>query len=395
MVLLLCIEKARERLLLYFDHSASTPPHEDVVRTMMEVMTRHYANPSSLHRAGIEADRLLQRARDVLAVQFGVSTSEWVFTSGGTESNNLAILGAARAMQSRGKHLITSKTEHPSVIEAFRQLEREGYDVTWLPVDRQGCIGPDSLAEAIRSDTTLVSIMHVNNETGTIQPLEQLSQVLSLHPRIIFHVDGVQSVGKLPVKLRAWRIDMFSISAHKLCGPKGVGLLYVREGVRLQPLVYGGGQEAGRRSGTSNVPGIVATVKAIRLALEKQIERQERLTELGKLLRGLLSDVEGIVLTKCQAAPHIVHLCCPDLKPEVIVHMLEQEEIYISTQSACSSKSGKPSRVLEAMGMERSLTESGLRISFGDEHTEEDIHRLAENLVRAVAALRPIVKGRN
>ncbi|WP_020615609.1 cysteine desulfurase family protein [Paenibacillus daejeonensis] len=381
--------------LLYFDHSASAPPHEDVVRTMMEVMTRHYANPSSLHRAGLDADRLLHRAREVLAAQFGVSASEWVFTSGGTESNNLAILGAARAMQSRGKHLITSKIEHPSVVQAFRQLEQEGYEVTWLPVDEQGCVRSDSLAEAIRGDTILVSIMHVNNETGAIQPLEELSSVLSHHPRILFHVDGVQSVGKLPVKLRAWRIDMFTVSAHKLRGPKGVGLLYVREGVRLQPLVYGGGQEAGRRSGTSNVPGIVASVKAIRLAVEKQVERQVRMTGLGRLLRESLADVEGIVLTKCPAAPHIVHLSCPGLKPEVVVHMLEQEEIYISTQSACSSKSGQPSPVLQAMGMERTLTESGLRISFGDEHTEEDIHRLAEHLARAVTSLRPIVKGRN
>ncbi|GBF75445.1 aminotransferase class V-fold PLP-dependent enzyme [Paenibacillus sp. 598K] len=380
--------------MLYFDHCASTPPHEDVVRTMSEIMTRHYANPSSLHRAGIEAERLIARAREVLAGVFGVSPAEWVFTSSGTESNNLAIFGAARAMQHRGRHLITSPTEHASVYEAFRQLEREGYEVSWLPVDRQGRIDPQALAQSIREDTTLVSLMHVNNETGAVQPLSELAAVLAEHPRVLFHVDAVQSVGKLPIMLRPWRIDLLTLSPHKLRGPKGTGVLYVREGVRLQPLLFGGSHEAGRRAGTANTAGIVTSVKAVRLAVESQAERAHRMGRLGERLRGRLAGAQGIVLTKVDGAPHIVHLCCPSLKPEVIVHLLEQDGFLVSTQSACSSKSGQPSRVLLAMRLERQLAESGIRISFGDEHTESDIDRLADALERAVARLQQLEEGR-
>jgi len=380
--------------MLYFDHCASTPPHEDVVRTLSEIMTRHYANPSSLHRAGIEAERLIARAREVLAGVFGVSPAEWVFTSSGTESNNLAIFGAARAMQHRGRHLITSPTEHASVYETFRQLEREGYEVSWLPVDRQGRIDPQALAQSIREDTTLVSLMHVNNETGAVQPISELAAVLAEHPRVLFHVDAVQSVGKLPVMLRPWRIDLLTLSPHKLRGPKGTGILYVREGVRLQPLLFGGSHEAGRRAGTANTAGIVTSVKAVRLAVESQAERAQRMGRLGERLRRRLADAQGIVLTKVDAAPHIVHLCCPSLKSEVIVHLLEQEGFLVSTQSACSSKSGQPSRVLQAMRLERPLAESGIRISFGDEHTESDIDRLADALERAVARLQQLEEGR-
>ncbi|MFS0727582.1 cysteine desulfurase family protein [Paenibacillus sp. 1P07SE] len=380
--------------MLYFDHSASAPPREDVVRTMMEVMTRHFANPASLHRAGVEADRLLTRSREVLGAVFGVSPSEWIFTSGGTESNNLAIFGAARAKQRQGKHLITNTTEHASVYETFRQLEREGFEVTWLSVDRQGRIDPQQLARAIREDTTLVSMMHVNNETGAIQPIPESAAVLAAHPRILFHVDAVQSVGKLPVMLRPWRIDLLSISAHKLGGPKGTGMLYVRGGVQLQPLLYGGGQEGGSRAGTSNVPGIVASTKAVRLAVESQPQRFERMKALGERLRMRLAGTAGVFLTEVEAAPHIIHLCCPGLKPEVLVHMLEEEGIFISTQSACSSKSGQPSRVLQAMGMERSAAESGLRISLGDEHKETDIDKLAKCLAGAVSRLQRLEKGR-
>lgn len=380
--------------MLYFDHCASTPPHEDVVRTLSEIMTRHYANPASLHRAGIEADRLIARAREVLAGVFGVSPAEWVFTSSGTESNNLAIFGAARAMQHRGRHLITSPTEHASVYETFRQLEREGYEVSWLPVDRQGRIDPQTLAQSIREDTTLVSLMHVNNETGAVQPISELAAVLAEHPRVLFHVDAVQSVGKLPVMLRPWRIDLLTLSPHKLRGPKGTGILYVREGVRLQPLLFGGSHESGRRAGTANTAGIVTSVKAVRLAVESQAERANRMGRLGERLRRRLAEAQGIVLTKVDGAPHIVHLCCPSLKPEVIVHLLEQDGFLVSTQSACSSKSGQPSRVLQAMRLERPLAESGIRISFGDEHTESDIDRLADALERAVARLQQLEEGR-
>lgn len=386
--------------MLYFDHCASTPPYDEVVDTLAEVMKAHYANPSSIHRAGADADKLIARSRSLLAEQFGVKPEEWLFTSGGTESNNLAIKGAARQFRSRGNHLITSQIEHSSVNDAFRQLEQEGFRVTYLPVSPTGHVDIKQLQAALTEETILVSIMHVNNEVGSVQPIEQIGKLLSQEfPRTLFHVDAVQSIGKLPVKLKEWRIDLLSGSAHKLRGPKGAGYLYVREGLQLQPLQSGGSQERGMRAGTQNVPGIVAAAKALRMSMQAEEKNRTRMYALReRLLRHAASIPELRLNGSPDAsvmAPHIVHFSYPGMKPEVIVHMLEESGAIVSTKSACSSKDNKPSKVLMAMGASPEHAAGGIRISFGDEHTEQDIDKLADMLGQTVARLKPLERSKS
>lgn len=383
--------------MLYFDHCASTPPREDVIRTVAEVMASIYANPSSLHRGGSEARSLLDRAREQAARLFGTRPAEWRFTSGGTESNNLAILGAARRYRNRGRHLIVSSIEHPSVAEPFRALEREGYRVTVLPVSETGHVDPADVEAALTDETILVSVMHVNNEVGSVQPIEAIGRLLRGRPRTLFHVDGVQSVGKLPVHIREWGIDLFAVSAHKFGGPRGAGWLYVREGLELEPIIRGGGQEDGLRAGTENVPAIVGAARALRLAVESQPERRERMLRLRRrLIRGIAAMPELLLSGPAEddperpMAPHIVHFCFPGMKPEVIVHALEEQGIYVSTKSACSSKDDKPSAVLLAMGRSADCAAGGIRISLGDEHDEASIDALLESLETVVRRLKPL-----
>ncbi|WP_308858142.1 cysteine desulfurase family protein [Paenibacillus sp. R14(2021)] len=382
----------------YFDHCASTPPHEDVIRTMAEIMAKHYANPSSLHRSGQEARNLLERARAVAASQFpGTEADEWVFTSGGTESNNIAVAGTARSLVKRGKHIITSAVEHPSVYDACKQLEREGWRVTYLPVNANGIVSPDELEEALTKETVLVSLMQVNNEVGAIQPISDIGKRIKARGNILFHVDGVQSVGKLPIDLVESKIDLFSVSAHKVNGPRGAGLLYIRSGVQLEPIYRGGGQEHDLRPGTENVPAIVAAAKAVRMAVESQPARTSRMYALRKRLLDCVAGIPELVLNGSDdtgewglAAPNIVNFSYPGMKPEVIIHMLEKHGILASTKSACSSKSDEPSRVLLAMGASHERASSGIRISFGDEHGEAELEWLSMMLRKVVEQLKPL-----
>ncbi|MBM7565672.1 cysteine desulfurase family protein [Paenibacillus sacheonensis] len=382
----------------YFDHCASSPPQEEVIRTMAEIMAKHYANPSSLHRSGQEARNLLERARLVIAGLFpGTAAADWLFTSGGTESNNMAIAGAARSLGRRGKHLITSAIEHPSVYDTCKSLEREGWTVTYLPANEAGSVSADDVEEALTAQTALVSIMHVNNETGTIQPVGEIGRRLKERGNVLFHVDGVQSIGKVKVDLEECRIDLFSASAHKVGGPRGAGLLYVRSGLQLAPVYRGGGQERNLRPGTENVPAIVAAAKAFRLAVESQAERADRMYALRERLLACISAIPELVLNGSpdvaaggQAAPNIVNFSYPGMKPEVIVHMLEKHQILASTKSACSSKSDEPSRVLLAMGLPRDRAASGIRISFGDEHGEAELEWLCGMLRKVVHKLKPL-----
>jgi cysteine desulfurase len=391
--------KERERMNIhYFDHSASTPPHEEVIRTMAEIMAKHYANPSALHRGGQEARNLLERARTVVAGMFaGTAAQEWLFTSGGTESNNMAIAGAAAGAGRKGKHLVTTSIEHPSVYDACRQLEREGWSVTYVRPDEAGVVSADAVEAALTDDTSIVSIMHVNNEVGSVQPIADIGRRLDSRGNIVFHVDGVQSVGKLPLDLAGSRIDLFSASAHKFGGPRGVGLLYVRQGLRLAPVYRGGGQERGLRPGTENVPAVVAGAKAVRLAVESQPARAARMYAQRERLLACLAGMPELVLNGSpdtedggQAAPNIVNFSYPGMKPEVIVHMLEKHGILASTKSACSSKSDEPSRVLLEMGLSRERAGSGIRISFGDEHGDAEIEWLCAMLRKVVQKLKPL-----
>ncbi|GIP48197.1 Cysteine desulfurase [compost metagenome] len=378
--------------MIYFDHAATTPPYEDVAKTVAEVMARHYGNPSSLHRLGEESSKLLDKAREVSAAALGVRPREIVFTGGATESNNMAIKGAALQFAGRGKHLITTETEHPSVLESVKQLVSWGWEATVLPVDGNGNVTAEQVREALRPDTVLVSVMHVNNETGAVQPVEDIGRLLkSAAPRVLFHVDGVQGFGKLPLSLTDGGIDLYSLSAHKLRGPKGVGLLYVREGLQLAPLLAGGGQEGGYRSGTENIPYIVAFSKALRLAAEGRDARATVMYRLREqLIQGLAELPELAVNSSAQGAPHIVHFSYPGMKAEALLHMLEEEGFYVSTRSACSSKRSEPSRILLAMGKSKEIASSGIRISMGDEHEERDIDALLAALKQSVKRLQAL-----
>jgi cysteine desulfurase len=386
--------KGNLQIMLYMDYAATSPLYEEVIETIAEVMKSHYGNPSSIHRLGIEAEKLLQSAKGVIATSLKVSPSEIICTSGGTESNNLAIKGVAYNYQQRGKHLITTQIEHPSVKEVFAGLEQEGFRVTYLPVTKTGSVKLEDLQSAICEDTILVSIMYVNNEIGTIQPIREIGHYLAGFPKIIFHVDAVQGIAKLPLEPKTWGIDLCSASAHKFRGPKGAGFLYRRAGVQLKPLLAGGGQEFGVRSGTENVPLIVGMAKALRINMDDLASKIARKYTLRQqLLAGIAAipelSISGSELEQ-EMAPHIVHFTFAGMKAEVVVHALEQKGIYISTRSACTSGESEPSEVMLALGYPRDVAASGLRISFSDEHQAQDIALFLRSLQEVVKELAPM-----
>ncbi|MCL6459113.1 MAG: cysteine desulfurase [Gorillibacterium sp.] len=378
--------------MLYLDNSATTPPYPEVVSTVTDVMSKFFGNPSSIHHLGIEADRLLQRSRRAVAETLSCKPQEIIFTGSGSESNNLAIKGAAYRYRNRGKHLITSEIEHASVDESYKQLKDQGFEITFLPVDETGSINLEDLKHALREDTILVSLMYVNNEVGRIQPVMQVGKLLQAYPRILFHVDAIQAYGKLECSPRLLGADLLSVSAHKIRGPKGTGFLYCREGVELYPLIAGGGQENGFRSGTENVPLLVGMAKAARLATEKREVGTPRLYHLRQQLIEQLQSIEGLSITgstdPSDMAPHIVHFVLTGIRSEVMVHALEEVEIYISTRSACASGSISPSRVLLAMGKTQEEASSGLRVSISIDQTAADMDFFVTELQRAIERLR-------
>lgn len=387
--------KGNQGIMLYMDYAATSPLYEEVIETIAEVMKTHYGNPSSIHRLGVEAEKLIHSAKGVIAQAISVMPNEIICTSGGTESNNLAIKGAAYSYQQRGKHLITTQIEHASVKEVFAQLEQEGFRVTYLPVSRSGRVHLEDLQAAICEDTILVSIMYVNNEVGTIQPVQEIGQYLKMkHPRIIFHVDAVQGLTKLPLQPKAWGIDLCSASAHKFRGPKGVGFLYRRAGLQLKPLFAGGGQEFGVRSGTENVPLIVGMAKALRISMDNQADKIAHGYVLRSQLQAGISVIPELTLTgseeDSEMAPHIVHFAFTGMKAEVVVHALEQKGIYISTRSACTSGESEPSEVMLALGCGRDQAMSGLRVSFSFEHRESDVALFLSRLQEVVKELAPM-----
>jgi cysteine desulfurase len=377
--------------VIYFDNSATTRPHPQVVEVVKKAMESYYGNPSSLHQKGVEAENVLKQARSVAAQYLKCKPSEIIFTSGGTESNNAAIKGVAFQFQNRGKHIITTQVEHPAVYDVCKQLEEWGFSVTYLPVDGAGRVSVEQLTQAIRPDTILVSVMHVNNELGTVQPIADIGAVLKKHPKIVFHVDAVQSIGKLPVQVKEWGIDLLSVSAHKFYGPRGVGILFKREGLKIQPLLMGGGQEAGFRSGTENIPGIAGMAKAIRLLEEHAGKEPQHLLALTTALREGVQAIPGCVINSPAegVAPHILNVSFPGMKAEVLLHALEERGFLVSTKSACSSKANEPSRVLMAAGMERERALSALRISVGRENTLDEVKQFVTALAECVNRIRP------
>ncbi|WP_151735867.1 cysteine desulfurase family protein ['Paenibacillus yunnanensis' Narsing Rao et al. 2020] len=376
--------------MLYWDYAAAAPPYEEVVRTVEQIMRLHYANPSSLYRAGLETAQLVQRAREVCAAALGVQPSEIRFTSGATESNNLAVKGAALQYQGRGRHIVTTEIEHPSVYDSCLQLQKLGWEVSFIAPDGRGVIDPERIAAAIRKDTVLVSVMHVNNEVGSVQPLAEIGRrIKAANRRTLFHVDGVQGYGKLETRLREWQADLYSLSPHKIRGPRGVGLLVIKDGIELSPLLTGGSQESGLRAGTENVPGIVAAAKAVRMSGEAREAFAARVTPLRDRLLSFLRGIpEFVVNSSEEGAPHIVNFAYPGMKGEVMARKLEELGMLVATRSACSSRHAEPSRVLLAMGLGNEAALGGIRISFGDIHTPEDVEKLEQALLAAKSALK-------
>ncbi len=381
-------------LVIYLDNSATTRPHPEVIETVRRAMESYYGNPSSLHQKGVEAENVLKQARKVAAQYLGCKEGEVFFTSGGTESNNTAIKGIAFQYQNRGKHIITTQVEHPAVYDVCKQLESFGFTVTYLPVDREGRVSLEDVKRALRPDTILVSVMHVNNELGTIQPVAEIGQWLKQFPKVLFHVDAVQGIGKVPLRLQDSGIDLLSVSAHKFYGPRGVGILYKREGLIIHPLIMGGGQEGGIRSGTENLPAIAGLAKAIRILEELGHGEVNRLQGLHQQLREGIQRIEGCIVNtpEAGAAPHIMNLSVPGVKAEVLLHALEERGFLVSTKSACSSKANEPSRVLTAAGIDRDCALSSLRISLGRENTSEEIAQFLTALQTCVGSLRSLLK---
>ena len=360
--------------MIYFDNSATTKPYKEVLDTFLKVNESYYANPSSIHSFGGRVEKLIQQSREQIASLLGIKTKEVFFTSGGTESNNLAIKGTALQYGHRGKHIITTKIEHPSVINAFKQLETFGYSATYLDVDANGKVRPSDVKEAIQDDTILVSVMGVNNEIGSVQPIREIGLILQQYPKILFHVDAVQACGKVSLILDEKLIDLCSISAHKIHGIKGTGMLFVRDGLELSPLLSGGEQEGNLRSGTENTGGIVSFAKALRMHMEDSRQKLAIMEENQVFLRRELEKIEGVTVHTPirDHAPHILNFSVQDFKGEVLIHALDRHEVYVSTTSACSSKQSKPSQTLLSMGVPDNLASNSVRISLSFHNTMEE-----------------------
>lgn len=376
---------------IYLDNSATTPVLPAIAAVMHKMLVENYGNPSSLHGLGIAAEKALAHARRQVAGLIGARPSEVYFTSGGTEANNWAVWGISRARRRQGNHIITTAVEHPSLLAACRRLEAEGYEVTYLPVDPRGIIRPADLEAALRDDTILVSVMSVNNETGALQPVEEVARLVQSKSRAVLHVDHIQGYGKIPLNCQQPGIDLISLSAHKIHGPKGTGALYIKEGLRLEPLLVGGDQEAGRRAGTENTAGIAAFGLAAELAAAHMEERVARMREIKiELATRLLESIPGARINGPppeEGAPHILNVSFPGVRAEVLVHMLEQRGIYVSTGSACHSRKQEASHVLKALHLERWRLEGAIRISLGALNTPDEVTPAVEAIKECVTEL--------
>lgn len=380
--------------MIYLDNSATTKPYKEVLDTFLKVSEKYFANPSSLHSKGGEAENLLTAARKSIAALLDVQPSEIVFTSGGTEGNNIAIKGIAYQHQNRGKHLITTAVEHASSFESFQYLETQGFEITYLPVNEAGMISIEDLREAIRPETVLVSMLHVNNETGTIQPIKEIGEILKEHKKIFFHVDNVQGIGKVPLQLKEWGIDLCTISAHKIHGLKGTGLLYVKNGVTLSALFTGGEQEYRKRAGTENVAGIASMAKALRLTLDEMRIKKEKILAVKQVFIEGLKKIEGVELNTPEkhSAPHIVNFSVEGIKPEALIHSLDKRDIFVSTRSACSSKQGGASRILLEMGLGERRASTAIRISTSYDNSVEEAKNTLEVLEEEILNFKKIMR---
>ena len=363
--------------MIYFDNAATTKIYDDALTSYVQVSQKFFGNPSSLHQLGVDAFQVLTKARAQVASLLSVQPEEIFFTSGGTESNNWAIKGTALEKSVFGKHIITTKIEHPSVLQTCKQLERFGFEVTYLDVDSKGIVSVDQLKENLRKDTILVSVMAVNNEVGAVQPIAEIAKVLEEYPSIHFHVDAVQAVERASQLLAIGRIDLLSLSAHKFHGPRGVGIMYKKFGRKIQALLTGGGQEKGERSTTENLPGIVATTKALRMALEEESVTGELRSQLWK---ELATKSEIRIFSPEDGASHVLCFAIKGVRGEVVVHAFENHGIYISTTSACSSKKADSSSTLYAMDVPTEWATGAVRVSFSNDNTKEEVEQFIKVL---------------
>ncbi|MDF2700452.1 MAG: cysteine desulfurase [Haloplasmataceae bacterium] len=376
--------------MIYLDYTSTTPVREEVLESFVQTTKNFWGNPSSLHKFGLISEDLLKMARKQMKDLIDAKNYEVVFTSCATESNNLAIKGIAHRKGNNGKHLITSGVEHPSVYHTFESLREEGYDVTFLKVNKDGRIDLEELKNAIRKDTILVSLMFVNNEIGTIMPIIEVGKLLKKFPKITFHVDIVQALGKIPVKLDEMNIDLATISAHKIYGLKGSGALFVRKGIEIVSQQTGGSQEFNLRAGTVDVPSAVSLAKAMRLILNDLDKSYEYVTKLNNKVRTMLINYPEIIINSPveQVSPYIINFSVKGVKSETFVHAFEPYEIYFSSKSACSSKISKPSRILKAIGLDDDLASNSVRISLSHLTTDIEIDELEKAFKEVINNLR-------
>lgn len=376
----------------YFDNSATTKCFDSVAAVVDKVMREDYGNPSSMHTKGVEAEKYVRYAKEQIAKSLKVNEKEILFTSGGTESDNLALIGVVMANYRSGRHLITTAIEHPAILQTMKYLEQQGFEVTYLPVDECGRIRLSDLENAMTSGTILVSIMHTNNEIGSLMPIAEAGELIKrINPNTLFHVDAVQGYGKCHIYPKRMGIDLLSVSSHKIHGPKGIGFLYVNEKVKIRPILFGGGQQGGMRSGTENVPGIAGMGKAVEEIyrnLDEDIDRMYDLKEYFVKGVSALPEVRVNGLTGRDSAPHVVSVSVRGIRAEVLLHELESHGIYISAGSACSAHKPTPSATLQAIGVEKELLDSTVRFSFSVFTTKEELDYCLEVLSECIPRLR-------
>ena len=376
----------------YFDNSATTRVLDSVKDIVVKTMTEDYANPAAKHRRGMEAEQYIRMARTEIARTLRVSEKEILFTSGGSESNNLALIGGALANQRAGKHIISTGIEHPSVYRPLEYLEELGFEITFLPVDRNGHISLEELQKSLREDTILVSVMYVNNEVGAVEPVEEISRIIrKKNSATLFHVDAIQAYGKYIIRPQKQGIDLLSVSGHKIHGPKGVGFLYIRDGVKIKPMIYGGGQQRDMRSGTENVPGVAGLGVAAREMYRDHEAKIACLTDLKDYMIDRVSELEGVTVNSNKgegSAPQIVSVSFEGVRSEVLLHALEEKGIYVSSGSACSAHHPGISGTLKGIGVAQKLLDATIRFSFGIFNTKEEIDYCMDVLKELLPVLR-------
>ena len=382
-------------VIAYLDNAATTKPFESVKNKMIETLEESYGNPSSLHSKGVEAEQYIKEAKKVIASNLKVDEKEIIFTSGGTESNNMALIGAALANQRAGKHIITTKIEHPSVHNPLIYLENNGFTITYLNVDGNGCVKIEELLDAITDETILVSIMYVNNEMGAVEDIEGIAKAIKEKKKdILFHVDAIQAYGKYRIYPKRMGIDMMSVSAHKIYGPKGIGFLYIKDKVKVKPIIYGGEQQKGMRSGTENVPGIAGMGQAVKEIYTNHEETVERLYELKRYFVEEVSKIDEVKVNGLDGleikdtAPHVISVSFAGIRSEVLLHSLAEKGVYVSAGSACASNHPQISGTLKAIGVRNDLLDSTLRFSLSVFTTKEELDYALEALNELLPMLR-------